>query len=44
MATSFLHCYITHRNIFRKPNILEMIHKCTKVNSPIHIRALIPAI
>lgn len=44
MATLLFHCYITHRNIFEKPNILEMIRKCTKVNSAIHIRGLISMI
>lgn len=34
----------TRRNIFREPNIPEMIHKCGKVNGPIHIGGLIQAI
>lgn len=41
MATLRFSLYSTHRNILEKLNILEVIHKCTKVNSAIHIGGLI---
>lgn len=41
MATLNFICCSTHRSIFKKLNILKMIHKCTKVNSAIHSSGLI---